>query len=639
MNQVQRTVNQQIFEFDFQGKKLIFEIDQLTSRGEKSILCRYGDTTVLTVLCSNSLTADNFVNFLPLTVFFEEKFYAVGKIPGSFSRREGKPSYESVIIARLIDRSLRGLFPQKLPKEIQITNNVLSVDPECDPRLVACWNSALAAFLCPDLHFDVPLATVIITQLEKGKFIFNPTNDQLTNSLCEIIVSVTEAEKIVMLELSAQEISEEELINALQKAQAQIKILTGFFKHIHQTLDITKNQEEQTQVLNMTNFSSEEEIFIKEKINNYLIKTLSGKDFWLEKEKKLKEICPQVVRDCFKKNLVASLEIIRKFVELTYEKLLKEKMYQGWKEKNQRLDGRGSEDIRPLNIQIDYLPNVHGSALFARGETKVLSVITLGKRSEKQLIDSIFTQSYKYFLHHYNFPAFAVNEISNFKSTSRREIGHGQLVEKTFRYLLPSPEIFPYTIRVVSEVFSSDGSSSQASICATSLVLMLAGVPGNKMVAGIALGLLDEQILIDINGLEDALGEMDFKIAGTEKGICSLQLDVKNHGISFDIFKKSLEKGKKARLFILQEMKKYISQPRSHLPTKAIKYKNFYVGEEKLSIIVGRGGKTINNLIQETGIVIDLQPNGYVLMYHQEAKQLEKAWKLIQELLRKSAKY
>jgi polyribonucleotide nucleotidyltransferase len=301
-----------------------------------------------------------------------------------------------------------------------------------------------------------------------------------------------------------------------------------------------------------------------------------------------------------------------------------------------RLDGRQAHEVRPLEIKIDYLPNVHGSAVFARGETKVLSVATIGKISEKQLVDSIFTHSYKHFIHHYNFPPFAVNEIISYRNVSRREIGHGELVEKTFNHLIPSSSIFPYTVRVVSEVLASDGSSSQASICATSLTLMTTGVPLIRPAAGIALGLFEGQIYSDINGLEDKLGEMDFKIAGTEKGICSVQLDVKNEGISQELIKKCLEKAREIRIYLLEEMKKYILHPRPSLPAQVIKCRRLVVEKEKIGLIIGPRGKTINQLTEETGATIEIQPDGYILVYHQEEDKLEKTCQAIQNIIRNS---
>ncbi|CAG8724303.1 4130_t:CDS:2, partial [Ambispora leptoticha] len=510
--------------------KVVFEIDQLASKSDKSVICRYGNTTILTVLTLKKLTKS--VNsFFPLTITFEEKFYAIGRIPNVFGKREGKPSYDAITAARLIDRSLRSFFSFPSQQEVQITNSVLSFDQECDPRIVTA---------------------VIVGKDEKG-FICNPSDEKLDNSPLELIVSATE-KKITMMEAGAHEISEAELEKAISFAHQEIQLLIGFFQHIANSLGVKK-----------------------EKKDSKLEKNI-------KKEKKMKEVRQELTREYYAANPQLEEEFAKDLV---------------------RLDGRGADQIRPLEIQIDYLPNVHGSAVFARGETKVLSIITVGKISEKQLVDSIFNRFHKHFIHHYNFPSFAVNEIASYRSVSRREIGHGELVEKTFDYLIPSPETFPYTVRAVSEVLSSDGSSSQASVCATSLSLMATGIPLIRPAAGIALGLFEGQIYNDINGLEDKLGEMDFKIAGTEKGICSIQLDVKNQGISQELIKISFEKARQARLHLLKEMKSHIYHPRPNLPTQVIKCRCFYVEKEKIGLIIGPRGKTINQLTEETGSTIE----------------------------------
>ncbi|CAG8550596.1 5515_t:CDS:2, partial [Paraglomus occultum] len=462
------------FEFNFQGREVVFEVDQLATKSEKSVLCRY--------------------------VTFEEKFYAVGRIPSAFGKREVGS------------------------QEVQISNCVLSLDKECDPPAVMIGK-------------------------EKDNFVCNPGSEALNNSPLELIVSATE-EKIVMLDGAAREISEEELEKAISFAQREILILIGFFRHI---ANVLKTEEKKT--INKENgLDILQDEWLIEKSN-----------YCLEEE---------LTKEYYKKNPQ---------LEEAYVK-----------------DGRKVEEIRPLRIHIDYLPSVHGSAVFERGETKVLSVVTIGKISDKQLVDSIFSRYHKYFIHHYNFPAFAVNEIASYRAVSRREIGHGELVEKTFDYLLPGVIDFPYTIRVVSEIFSSDGSSSQASICATSLSLMAAGVPLIRPAAGIALGLFEGQIYTDLNGLEDKLGEMDFKIAGTEEGICSLQLDVKNKGITTKLLKECLKKARQARFYILTEMKNLILHPRSALPAQVIKCRGFYVEKETIGLIIGPRGKTINQLTEET---------------------------------------
>jgi len=375
--------------------------------------------------------------------------------------------------------------------------------------------------------------------------------------------------------------------------------------------------------------------WLAEKGNSYLGAVLLMPNLsWIEKEKKMKEVRQELTKEYYTKNPQLEEEFVKDLVEEFWDDCLRNWMRKLWHEKQVRLDGREADQIRPLEIQIDYLPNVHGSAVFARGETKVLSIITIGKISEKQLVDSIFNRDYKHFIHHYNFPSFAVNEIASYRAVSRREIGHGELVEKTFDYLIPPPTSFPYTVRVVSEVLSSDGSSSQASICATSLSLMTAGVPLIRPAAGIALGLFEGQIYSDINGLEDKLGEMDFKIAGTEKGICSVQLDVKNQGISQELIKSSFAKAQQARFRLLEEMKNHIYHPRPNLPVQVIKCRRFVVEKEKIGLIIGPRGKTINQLTEETGSTIEVQPDGYILIYHQEEEKLEKTYRAIKEIIK-----
>ncbi|KLL03455.1 MAG: polynucleotide phosphorylase [Mycoplasmataceae bacterium CE_OT135] len=614
---------QKKFEFAFQGKKIIFEIDRLATKSEKSILCRYGNTVVLTVLCLKESAEASKLNFVPLTIFFEEKFYSVGKIPAVFNKREGKPDYNSFTIARLIDRSLRSFFPLGNQYEIQITNSVLAFDPAADPRVVACWNSILACYLSPQLtSFNQPLATVVISKSQE-EFICNPSITQLDESSFELIITANK-ENIVMVELEAEEIAEKELEKAISFAHEQTQQLLQFFQQIANTLNIQKKP-----------LLTPERTIDKdwqEKIEKVLEKTLAAKDNWLVKEKKLQEALQALKKEISKQDDNPYEGEIEQIWDLTLQKWVKK----NFRQTQQRIDGRKKEDIRSLNMKINYLPSVHGSALFQRGETQVLTVITLGKSSDRQLIDNIFVHTHKHFIHHYNFPSFAVNEIAGFKSLSRREIGHGQLVEKTFPPLLPPVNDFPYTIRVVSEVLSSDGSSSQASICATTLALMAAGIPLRRPVAGIALGLLEEEILVDINGLEDKFGEMDYKIAGTEKGICSLQLDVKNQGISFSIFQKALQAGKKARLYLLQEMNKHLPKTRPQLTAQVAKFRKFFVGADRFGLIVGSQGKTINRLVQETGVNIDLQPDGFALLYHHDEQQLIKAINFIKNQLKKN---
>jgi polyribonucleotide nucleotidyltransferase len=616
------------FEFSFQNKKVIFEIDQLASKSDKSIICRYGNTTVLTVLTIKNL--EKTVNsFFPLSISFEEKFYAVGRIPNVFGKREGKPSYDSITAARLIDRSLRNFFPFPSNREVQISNSVLSLDPECDPRVVAIWNSFLVSYLSPNLpFFNTPLAAVIVG-LEEESFICNPNNEKLKISPLELIISATE-EKINMIEVRAQEIDEEKLEKAISFAHQEAKVLIGFFEHIANSLGIKKKKIELKEKKSINDAD-----WLKEKADNYLNEIILQSEFsWIEKEKKLKELREKLTQDYYLKNPQEDYSFVKDLIEEFWDECLRNWMRKLWKEKQIRLDGRRADQIRPLEIKIDFLPNVHGSAVFARGETKILSIITVGKISEKQLVDSIFNRSYKHFFHHYNFPSFAVNEVASYRSVSRREIGHGELVEKTFDYLIASPESFPYTVRAVSEVLSSDGSSSQASVCATSLALMTAGVPLIRPAAGISLGLFEKQIYTDINGLEDKLGGMDFKVAGTEKGVCSIQLDVKNQGISQELIKKCFAKAKIVRINLLAEMKKNIYHPRPNLASQVIKCRSLLVDKEKIGLIIGPRGKTISQLSEEAGSTIEVQNDGYVLIYNQNEDKLEKTCQAINNIVK-----
>ncbi|MCE8162723.1 MAG: polyribonucleotide nucleotidyltransferase [Candidatus Moeniiplasma glomeromycotorum] len=609
------------FEFNFRNQAVVFEIDQLATKSDRSILCRYGNTTVLTVLTTRELTESK-NSFFSLTVTFEEKFYAVGRIPGMFTKREGKPSYDAVTAARLIDRSLRSFFPFPTHQEVQITNLILTIDPPCDPRMMASWNSVLVCFLSPHLpYFDTPFATVVKQEFEKG-YTDNPNPFYL-----ELIVSATE-EKIVMLEAKGREIKETKMLEIINSAQQEIRELIGFFRSIANNLGVKKEKKgtQKNQAINPEPLA--------EKINHHLASLLFQPSLsWIKKEKEMKQIREVLVKEYISQSPQSEEEQVKHWVEWVWDEALRNWMRKLWKEKQVRLDGRKAEQIRPLEIQIDYLPNVHGSALFARGETKVLSVVTIGKISEKQLVNSPFSRSPKYFIHHYNFPPFAVNEIVSYRAVSRREIGHGELVENTFDYLISSGNTFPYTVRVVSEVLTSDGSSSQAAICATSLALMTAGIPLTRPAAGIALGLFEGQIYTDINGLEDKLGEMDFKIAGTEEGVCSLQLDLKNKGISLQLVSECFEKARSARLALLTEMKKHIFHPRSSLPTQVIKCRRFYVAKEKIGLIVGPGGRTIRQLTEETGSTIEIQDDNCLLIYHLEEKKLAEVWRIIQNLI------
>ncbi|WNE41435.1 MAG: Polyribonucleotide nucleotidyltransferase [Mycoplasmataceae bacterium] len=617
------------FSFDFQGKNVTFEIDSLALRSDKSILCRYGNTTVLTTLCTKNVEED--VDFVKLTVFLEEKFYSIGRIPAGFNKREARSSYDAILISRLIDRSLRSCLSISDKKEIQITNTILSLDDDHDVRLVACWNSFLSVLLCEKLSFNKLISTSIIAEND-GNFIFNPSYEQLKKSSFEFIITSSE-EKILMLEMFSKELDESKTYEIANFAFEQNS------KMINQVFSCFLNSELLSKKINLTNSLSEEKENtnldfdqIKLEISNFIKDSFSFDLSWDERKFNFENF-PIILSKKYPKT---------SFVEIDnfWNKSLKEKISSEIIEKNKRIDGRGVDQIRDINININYLPNVHGSALFSRGNTNVLSVLTFGKSSERQIIDDGLSKSsyHKNFIHHYNFPGFAVNNLSVFKSTSRREIGHGQLAEKTFFHLIPSVDIFPYTTRIVSEVISSEGSSSQASICASSLAMMSSGFPLKKHVAGIALGLFNDEILTDINDFEDKLGEMDLKIAGTEDGICSFQMDVKNNGISLELFYKSLQKAKNARLLIIKKMNEVISETNSKLPNRMIKCKRVYFGSDKLGLIIGQGGKNINLVTSKTGTKIDFQDDGFALIYHSDDSNINEAYEMMRKFLIKQSK-
>jgi polyribonucleotide nucleotidyltransferase len=612
------------FSFNFQGKEISFEFDSLSLRGNKSVICRYGNTTVLTTLCLKDIEED--LDFVRLTIYLDEKFYSIGKIPAGFNKRESRAGYESILIARLIDHSLRSCFSINDKKEIQITNTVLSIDKNYDPKLVACWNSFLVSLLSEDLTFNKLISTVIVAKVGDN-LVCNPTLDELKNSSFELIVTATK-EKVLMLEMFSGEISEKQVEDATKFAISNISVMIDNFSSLLSN-DLFEKKEKLS-ILNYKSRSNENYDQINFEIDNFLSNIFSFEMIcWDDKKRKLENFLISLIKKY--KDLPCSE------VESFWFFKLKERISADVLTNNRRIDGRKNNQIRDLNIEIDYLPGVHGSSLFSRGNTNVISVLTFGKTSERQLIDEVFSSDvsnfYKYFIHHYNFPSFAVNNLSSFKSISRREVGHGQLVEKTFSHLIPSIDEFPYTTRLVSEVVSSEGSSSQASICASSLSMMSSGFPLKKHVAGIAIGMINEVILTDINDYEDKLGDIDFKIAGTEDGICSLQLDVKNDGIDLDKISECLNEAKKTRLFIIEKMKSVISEPRKSLPKQIIKCRKVYFGSDKLGMIIGQGGKNVNFVTSKTGVKVDFQDDGFALIYHYNESNITEAHELMRSFI------
>ncbi|AHF60623.1 polynucleotide phosphorylase [Spiroplasma mirum ATCC 29335] len=622
-------MDKKVYETILNGRKLIVEYGQLAKQAAGSVLVRYGDTVVLVAVTVSDQASES--DFFPLTVVFQEKLYSVGKIPGGFLKREGKPSEYATLSARVIDRALRPLFSENFRNEVQVVINVLAVNNDNDVRIAALFAASLAISISP-IPFNGPIAGALVTIDNNGKIIINPTLDELNNGKMELIVAGTR-DAINMVEAGCQEISEDLVLAAILKGHDVVKELISFQDQIVQAVGKQKMQIElfsvrqeiqdfvkanyQQALITSANIASKQERYHQiENINNAALMVYEEKQYKNEKEKKrvmleLNTCLHNVVRD----------EVRR---QITMDK--------------KRLDGRKVDEIRSLTSEIDLLPVVHGSALFTRGETQVMTIVTLGALGENQIIDGITDEEGKRFMHHYNFPPFSIGETRRMGSPSRREIGHGALGEKALAQIIPSEKVFPYTIRLVSEVLESNGSTSQASICASTLALMAAGVPISAPIAGIAMGLVMENdhytILTDIQGMEDHLGDMDFKVAGSEKGICALQMDIKITGISSEILQEALLAAKKARKVLLANMLATIATPRNHLAPTAPKMKTFMIPIDKIREVIGTGGKVISALIEKSDDVkIDIEDDGQVTIYHKNYESIEKAYQFIKDIV------
>lgn len=631
----------QKFELEFYGRKIIVEHGELAKQATGSVLVRYNDTVVLTATVVNK-NVNLLSDFFPLTVNYQEKLYSVGKIPGGFIKREGRPTDNATLAARMIDRPMRPLFPEGFKNEVQIINTVLSVDQDCSPELTAMLGSSLAVSISK-IPFNGPIAGVKVGCVD-SEFIINPTPEQLEKSTIDLTVAGT-YDAINMVESSAKEVDEATMLKALMFGHEAIKKLIDFENEIiskigeekmeYETLEITHELREEVE--NLAAKDMDKALRIKDKLKKYAaIDELKEKivdKYIIEnqntmKEEELKELEVKV-------NMILSdieYKIFRSIV-------VKEK---------KRADGRKMDEIRPLSTDIDLLPRTHGSALFTRGETQSLSVTTLGALGEHQILDGLSLEDQKRFMLHYNFPQFSVGETGRYGAPGRREIGHGALGEKALAQVIPSEDEFPYTIRVVSEILESNGSSSQASICAGCMSLMAAGVPIKAPVAGIAMGLItdgdDYTILTDIQGMEDHLGDMDFKVAGTKKGICALQMDIKIKGITEEILKKALAQAKKARLEILKVIEKQIKEPRKEVSKYAPKTVIFTIDPAKIKDVIGRGGETITKIICEASNVtdvnninavkVDLEDDGRVIIYHTDQEVIDKTANMIKDITR-----
>jgi len=628
------------FELNFRGRKIIVEHGEVAKQANGSVLVRYGDTVILSTVCV-SKTANILSDFFPLMVLYNEKLYSVGKIPGGFIKREGRPTDNATLAARMIDRPMRPMFPENFRNEVQVVNTVLSVEQDNSPELTAMFGSSLATSIS-EVPFDGPIAGVKVGHID-GNFIINPTPEELEKSDLDLTVAGTK-EAINMVEAGAKEVSEELMLEALMFGHKAIKELVEFQEKIIKEIGKPKMEYE---VLEITDeLKTEVRMLAEEKLNSAM--RIKEK---LEKYAAIDKVKEDIVSKYENENLELKdtelKELITK-VKLVLEEIEYEIFRQIVVKEHTRADGRKMDEIRPLSTDIDLLPRTHGSALFTRGETQALAVTTLGALGEHQILDGLSLEDEKRFMLHYNFPAFSVGETGRYGAPGRREIGHGALGERALSQVIPSEDEFPYTIRVVSEILESNGSSSQATICAGCMSLMAAGVPIKAPVAGIAMGLItagdDYTILTDIQGMEDHLGDMDFKVGGTKKGICSLQMDIKIKGITKQILKEALEQAKKARFEILDVMTAQIPEPRKEVSKYAPKTMTFMINPNRIKEVIGKGGEMITKIICEASNVnavtdinavkVDLEDDGRVIIYHTDKEIIEKTAEMIKAVVR-----
>ena len=630
-----------VFELDFRGKKLVVEHGMVVKQADGAVWVRYGDTVVLSTVVVND-NVNLLSDFFPLTVLYNEKLYSVGKIPGGFIKREGRPTENATLAARMIDRPMRPLFPEDFKNEVQVINTVLSVDPDYSPELTAMFGSSLATSISK-IPFGGPIAGVKVGHVN-GEFIINPTPSELEVSDLDLTVAGTK-EAINMVEAGAKQVSEDLMLEALMFGHEAIKELVAFQEEIIAEIGVEKMDYETLEIED----SLKEEVrsLAEARLNEAL--RIPGKQ---EKYEAIDAVKEEIVAKYTTENEEVLKEkdlltLITK-VKLVLEEIEYEIFRQIVVKEKTRADGRSMTQIRPLSTAIDLLPRTHGSALFTRGETQALAVTTLGALGEHQILDGLDMETEKRFMLHYNFPAFSVGETGRYGAPGRREIGHGALGERALLQVMPSEEEFPYTVRVVSEVLESNGSSSQATICAGCMSLMAAGVPIKAPVAGIAMGLItagdDYTILTDIQGMEDHLGDMDFKVAGTREGICALQMDIKIKGITKEILKEALAQAKVARMEILDVMANEIPEPRKEVSQYAPKMLTFMIKPEKIKDVIGKGGEMITKIICDASHVtsvtdmnavkVDLEDDGRVMIYHSDKQVIETTRDMILDIVR-----
>jgi polyribonucleotide nucleotidyltransferase len=619
------------YETELAGRKLTLETGKLAGLANGSVLVRYGDTVVLVDVTASKEPRDG-IDFFPLSVDYEEKLYAVGKIPGSYTKREGKPSDKAILTSRAIDRPLRPLFPKDFRNDVCVVATVLSVEQDNQPEICAMIGAS-AALSISDIPFGGPTAAVAVGYVN-DEIVINPTEEQRKNSRLTLTVAGTK-DKIAMIEAGADEIPDNIMLEAIKKAHKEIKKLCTFISKMQKEIGKPKFE--------YKSFAVDEEIYneIEKNYKDKMYEAVQAVDKEVRDEnidKLTDEIVAYFTEKVGEEKTEELMSDIATSIHDLEKKCVREMIYN----EHKRPDGRKIDEIRPLSCEVGLLPRVHGSALFTRGQTQVLSVATLGMVSEEQSLDGIDTEESKRYMHQYNFPSYSVGEARPSRGPGRREIGHGALAEKALVPVIPSEEEFPYAIRVVSEVLSSNGSTSQASICASTLALMDAGVPIKRPVAGISTGLVtapdgsDNYVMLtDIQGIEDFFGDMDFKVGGTEKGITAIQVDIKVDGLSYKIIKEAFERTRKARKYILEEvMLKQLDKPRAEISEYAPKIINMKIKVDKIKDVIGTGGKTINKIIDETGVKIDIQEDGQVFIYSEDEKKAKRAKEIIEEIVR-----
>lgn len=618
--------NKQEFTKEFAGRQLTVEVGQVARQANAAATIRYDDTVILSAVVNGDEPST--LPFFPLMVNYEEKMYSVGKIPGGFIKREGRPSEHATLTARLIDRPIRPMFPEGFKYETQIYNTVLSVNKDATPEMTAMFGSSLTLGLST-LPFNGPIAGVQVGRVD-GEFVINPTEAQLAASDIDLIVAGTK-DAINMVESGAQEVSEADMLEALLFGHEAVKELCAFQDEI--IAEIGQEKMEVELILPDADLKAA----IEADYSEQMIAAVQNPDKMTRAEQ-VETLTDEIVAAYEEKFADDDeLDSIMKDVKQIIKDMEKAEVRRLITEDKVRPDGRDLHEIRDLDSEVAYLPRAHGSGLFTRGQTQALSVLTLGPLAEHQVIDGLSSEEEKRFIHHYNFPSYSVGETGRPKSPGRREIGHGALGARALEAVIPDEEEFPYTIRLVAEVLESNGSSSQASICAGSLALMDGGVPIKAPVAGIAMGLVMDSedqytVLTDIQGLEDHLGDMDFKVAGTAKGITALQMDIKIEGITRDILVEALESAKNARLEILNNMMNTIGQPREHLSEYAPKVQMIQIKPDQIKIVIGKGGDQINQIIDETGVKIDIEEDGKVSVYGEDQAMIDRAIEIIEEL-------